>query len=49
VLKAGDAVIINTGWGRLYGKDNARFVKSCPGIGVKAAEWLISQNPVLLG
>jgi len=24
-------------------------VKSCPGIGVKAAEWLISQNPVLLG
>jgi kynurenine formamidase len=48
-LKPGDAVIINTGWGRLYGKDNARFVKSCPGIGVKAAEWLISQNPVLLG
>src|ERR1700681_685496 len=48
-LKAGDAIIINTGWGGLYGKDNARFVKSCPGIGVKAAEWLISQNPVLLG
>src|SRR6476661_4982308 len=39
----------HTGWGKLYGKDNARFVKSCPGIGVKAAEWLISQNPVLLG
>lgn len=48
-LRAGDAVIINTGWGKLYGKDNARFVKSCPGIGVKAAEWLIAQNPVLLG
>src|ERR1700724_1698230 len=48
-LKAADAVIIHTGWGKLYGKDNARFVKSCPGIGVKAAEWLISQNPVLLG
>ena len=48
-LKAGDAVIVHTGWGKLYGKDNARFVKSCPGIGVKAAEWLISQNPVLLG
>jgi len=48
-LKAGDAVIIHTGWGKLYGKDNARFVKSSPGIGVKAAEWLISQNPVLLG
>src|SRR5712691_4455558 len=36
-LKAGDAVIIHTGWGKLYGKDNARFVKSCHGIGVKAA------------
>jgi kynurenine formamidase len=48
-LKAGDAVIIHTGWGKLYGKDNARYVKSCPGIGIKAAEWLIAQNPVLLG
>jgi len=48
-LKAGDAVIIHTGWGKLYGKDNPRYVKSCPGIGVKAAEWLIGQSPVLLG
>ena len=48
-LQPGDAVIINTGWGRLYGKDNARFVKSCPGIGVKAAEFLISKDPILLG
>jgi hypothetical protein len=31
------------------GKDNARFTKSCPGIGVKAAEWLISKDPILLG
>src|SRR6266540_5174279 len=36
-LQPGDAVIINTGWGKLCGKDNARYVKSCPGIGVKAA------------
>jgi kynurenine formamidase len=48
-LKTADVVIIHTGWGKLYGKDNARFNKSCPGIGVKAAEWLIAQNPVLLG
>ena len=41
-LQAGDAVIINTGWGKLWAKDNARFVKTCPGIGVKAAEWLIA-------
>jgi len=48
-LQPGDAIIINTGWGRLYGKDNARFVKSCPGIGVKAATWLVAKDPILLG
>jgi kynurenine formamidase len=48
-LQPGDAVIVNTGWGKLWGKDNARYVKSCPGIGVKAAEWLIGKDPMLLG
>lgn len=48
-LQAGDAVIIHTGWGRLWGKDNARYVKSCPGIGVGAAQWLAKQDPMLLG
>jgi kynurenine formamidase len=48
-LQPGDAVIINTGWGRLWGKDNARYVKSCPGIGVRAAEWLAKQDPMLVG
>jgi kynurenine formamidase len=28
-LQAGDAVIINTGWGKLWAKDNAPYVKSC--------------------
>ena len=48
-LQPGDAVIINTGWGKLWGKDNARYVKSCPGIGVKAAEWLVAKDPMLIG
>jgi kynurenine formamidase len=48
-LQPGDAVIIHTGWGKLWGKDNARYVKSCPGIGVAAAEWLVKQDPMLLG
>jgi kynurenine formamidase len=48
-LQPGDAVIIHTGWGRLWGKDNARFVKSTPGVGVAAAEWLVKQDPVLVG
>ena len=48
-LQPGDAVIIHTGWGKLWGKDNARYVKSCPGIGVDAAQWLAKQDPMLLG
>jgi kynurenine formamidase len=48
-LQPGDAVIINTGWGKLWGKDNARYTKSNPGIGVKAGEWLIAKDPMLLG
>jgi kynurenine formamidase len=48
-LQPGDAVIINTGWGKLYGKDNPRYVRSCPGIGVQAALWLAAKDPMLLG
>ena|SRR5436190_2345028 len=48
-IQPGDAVLINTGWGRLYGKENARYVKSCPGIGIKAAEYLAKLDPMLLG
>jgi kynurenine formamidase len=48
-LRPGDAVIINTGWGRLWGKENARYMKGNPGIGIAAAEWLVKQDPMLLG
>jgi len=48
-LMPGDAVLIHTGWGTLWAKDNARYVKSCPGLGIAAAEWLVRQDPMLLG
>jgi kynurenine formamidase len=48
-LQPGDAVLIHTGWGQLWGKDNARYAKSAPGIGVGAAEWLAKQDPILVG
>src|SRR5215471_12930182 len=48
-LQAGDAAIINTGWGKLWGKDNERYRSGNPGLGVKAAEWLIAKDPMLLG
>jgi kynurenine formamidase len=48
-LQAGDAVIIHTGWGTLWEKDNARYSRGNPGIGVAAGEWLVRQNPMLVG
>jgi len=48
-LEPGDAVLIHTGWGRLWGRDNARYGGNSPGIGVAAAEWLARQNPMLVG
>ena len=48
-LQPGDAILIHTGWGRLWGQDNARYVKSDPGIGVAAAQWLARQDPMLVG
>ena len=48
-LQPGDAVIIHTGWGKLWAKDNARYSRGNPGIGVAAGEWLVKQNPMLIG
>lgn len=48
-LQPGDAIILHTGYGKLWGKDNARYVKGNPGIGVAAAEWLAKQDPMLVG
>ncbi len=48
-LQAGDAVLIHTGWGALYESDPERFSSSGPGIGIAAAEWLVEQDPMLVG
>jgi kynurenine formamidase len=48
-VEEGDAVIIHTGWGLLWNRDNPRYVRGCPGIGVAAAEWIIGRNPMLIG
>jgi len=48
-FQPGDAIIIHTGWGKLWDKDSVRYGKSNPGIGVKAAEFLIAKDPLLLG
>lgn len=51
-LQPGDAVMINTGWGKLYttnAKDKERYLKTTPGIGIVAGEWLVKQNPMIVG
>jgi kynurenine formamidase len=48
-IQPGDAVIIHTGWSKLWGRDNARYMKSNPGVGTAAAEWLVKQDPALVG
>ena len=48
-LQPGDALIVHTGWGTLWGKDNARYQRASPGIGTAAAEWLARQDPMLVG
>ena len=48
-LQPGDAVLVHTGWGRLWGKENERYMKANPGLGAAAAEWLAKQDPMLVG
>ena len=48
-LQSGDVIVFHTGWGRLWGKDNARYQRGHAGIGVAAAEWLARQGPILVG
>ncbi|HSF14085.1 MAG TPA: cyclase family protein [Vicinamibacteria bacterium] len=48
-IQAGDAVLIHTGWGRLYESEPERFSAGGPGIGIAAAKWLVEQDPMLVG
>jgi kynurenine formamidase len=47
-LEPGDAVIIRTGWSKLMGKENERYGTANAGIGIAAAQWLATQNPMLI-
>jgi kynurenine formamidase len=48
-LGRGDAVLVHTGWGKLWGRENTRYLATNPGIGVAASEWLAKQSPILVG
>ena len=44
----GDVVLVRTGWGKLWMKDNAKFNSGTPGIGVSVAKWLIEKKVCLV-
>jgi len=48
-IKSGDMVIIHTGWGSLWMKDNAKYGDSEPGIGLAAGQMLVDAEVVVVG
>lgn len=48
-VRPGDVVLVHTGWGSLWGTDNAKFGGSAPGVGLAAAEYLVERGVVLVG
>ena len=48
-IRPGDVVLIRTGHGRLWMKDNETYNAGEPGIGMEAAKWLTAQKVALIG
>jgi kynurenine formamidase len=48
-INPGDAVLLHTGWGKLWMKDNAKYNGNPAGPGISAANWLVERQPVLVG
>jgi kynurenine formamidase len=49
-VRKGDSVLIRTGWGQFFGKDNAKYLgEQSPGPGQDAAKWIIAKGVRLAG
>jgi kynurenine formamidase len=49
-VQRGDSLLVRTGWGPFFGKDNARFLgQQSPGPGQDAARWIIAKGVRLAG
>jgi kynurenine formamidase len=48
-LRPGDAVFFHTGWGQLWGVDNAAYAAGEPGPGVALGRWLAEHRVALAG
>jgi kynurenine formamidase len=49
IVGPGDALLIHTGWGRLWTADGHRYVSTEPGIGLEAAAWCTDRRVSLIG
>jgi kynurenine formamidase len=48
-FKPGDAVLFYTGYGKLWTKDNAKYLGNAPGLGVRAAAWVVAKGASITG
>ena len=48
-IKEGDAVFFNTGFGKLWIKNNDKFNSGEPGIGLEVAKWCIDKGVCMTG
>lgn len=48
-IEKGDVVLFYTGWSKLIGKDNDRYNKGEPGLGVEGARYLASLGVAMVG
>ncbi len=48
-VQRGDAVLFHTGWGRLFGTDNDRYLIGEPGPGMALAIWLADHRVAITG
>jgi kynurenine formamidase len=46
-INSGDVVLIHTGWGSLWMKDNTRYGQAEPGIGLEAGQFLVDEEIVM--
>ena len=49
VLKPGDAILIYTGWDKLWGLENARYLNNRPDVSLEASLWLGAEDPMMVG
>ena len=48
-IEKGDVVLFYTGWSKLIGKDNDRYNKGEPGLGIEGARYLASRGVAMVG